>query len=45
MATRVLKKPRGTYNLYSNGKKLELTELVAKRKEEYNAEVARGITR
>ena len=42
MATRVFKKPRGAYNLYSNDEKLQLAELVAKRKEEYDAEVARG---
>lgn len=36
MATRVLKKPRGTNNLYSNDEKLQLDELVAKRKEEHD---------
>ena len=45
MATRVFKKPRGTYDLYSNDEKLQLVELVAKRKEEYDAEAARGKTR
>ena len=45
MATRVFKKPRNTYNLYSTDEKLQLAELVAKRKEEYDAEVARGKTR
>ena len=45
MATRVFKKPRGTYNLYSNDEKLLLAELVAKRKKEYDAEFTRGKTR
>ena len=45
MATRVFKKRRGTYNLYSNDENLQLTELVAKRKEEYDAEVVRGKAR
>ena len=44
MATRVFKKPRGTNNLYSNDEKLQLTELVAKRKGEYDAKIARGKT-
>ena len=45
MATRVFKKPRGTDNLYSNDEKLQLAELVAKRKEEYDAEVMREKSR
>ena len=31
---------KGTYNLYSNDEKLQLAELVAEEKEEYDAEVA-----
>ena len=45
MATRVFKKNRNTYNLYSNDEKLQLAEVVAKRKEEYDAEFGRGKTR
>ena len=38
---------KGTYNLYSNDEKLQLPELVAEKKEEYDAEVAlnKGKTR
>lgn len=38
MSKRVFSKTKGTYSLYTNNE--QLAELVAKRKEEYDAEVA-----
>ena len=40
MSRRVFNTNKGTYNLYSNDEKLQLAELVAEKKEEYDAEVA-----
>ena len=39
MSRRVFNTNKGTYNLYSNDEKLKLAELVAEKKEEYDAEV------
>ena len=40
MSRRVFNTNKGTYNLYSNDEKLQLAELVAEKKEEYDAKVA-----
>ena len=40
MSRRVFNTSKRTYNLYSNDEKLQLAELVAEEKEEYDAEVA-----
>ena len=40
MSRRVFNTNKGTYNLYSNDEKLQLAELVAEKKEEYDANVA-----
>ena len=40
MSRRVFNTNKGTYNLYSNDGKLQIAELVAEKKEEYDAEVA-----
>ena len=40
MSRRVFNTNKGTYNFYSNDEKLQLAELVAEEKEEYDTEVA-----
>ena len=43
MCERLFSDRKGKNSLFTNDEKLELAELVSKRKEEYDAEVARNV--
>ena len=43
MCERLFSDRKGKNSLFTNEEKLELAELVSKRKEEYDAEVARNV--